>query len=72
MVANKEEFKDTKGVIKIRKSKMDRQHNGQKKKYKRTNSDLSSNTHKTKDHDRINHVMKRFSDCISYSITRVH
>jgi hypothetical protein len=30
-----EEFEDTKGVIRIRKSKKDRQHNGQKKKYKR-------------------------------------
>ena len=27
-----EEFEDTKGVIRIRKSKRDRQHNGQKKK----------------------------------------
>ena len=33
------EFEDTKGVIKIRKSKT-RHHNGQKKKYKRTNNDL--------------------------------
>jgi hypothetical protein len=29
-----EEFEDTKGIIRIRKSK-DRQHNGQKKKYKK-------------------------------------
>jgi hypothetical protein len=29
-----EEFEDTKGVIRIRKSKKDRQHNGQKKKDK--------------------------------------
>ena len=43
-----EEFEDTKGVIKIRKSKNDRQHNAQKKKYKRTNNDLQ-NIHKTKD-----------------------
>jgi hypothetical protein len=34
----KEEFEDTKGVIRIRISK-NRQHNGQKKKYKRTNND---------------------------------
>jgi len=34
-----EEFEDTKGVIRIRKSK-DKQHNGQKKKYKRTNNNL--------------------------------
>jgi len=32
---------DTKGVIRIRKSK-NRQHNGQKKKYKRTNNDLQN------------------------------
>ena len=36
-----EEFEDTKGEIRIRKSK-DRQHNGQKKKYKRTNNDLQT------------------------------
>jgi hypothetical protein len=35
----KYEFKVTKGVIRIRKSK-NRQHNDQKKKYKRTNNDL--------------------------------
>jgi len=34
-----EEFKDTKGAIRIRISKNNRQHNGQKKKYKRTNND---------------------------------
>ena len=31
--------KDTKGVIRIRISKKNIQHNGQKKKYKRTNND---------------------------------
>ena len=35
----KEEFDDTKGVIRIRISKKNRQHNGQKKKYKRTNNE---------------------------------
>ena len=39
-----EEFEDTRGLIRIHKSKKDRQHNGQKKKYKRTNDDLQ-NTH---------------------------
>jgi hypothetical protein len=43
-----EEFEDNKGVIIIRKSK-DRQHNGQQKNDKRTNNDLQSITHKTKD-----------------------
>jgi hypothetical protein len=41
-----EEFEDTKGVIRILKSK-DR--HGQKKKNKRTNNDLQNITHKTKD-----------------------
>jgi len=39
-----EEFVDNKGVIRISISKRNRQHNGQKKKYKRTNNDLQ-NTH---------------------------
>ena len=38
----KEEFEDTKGVIRIRIMKKNRQHNGQKKKYKRTNNDQQS------------------------------
>jgi hypothetical protein len=42
-----EEFEDTKGVIRIRKS-TDRQHNGKKKKDKRTNNDLQNTTQKTK------------------------
>ena len=37
-----EEFEDTKGVIRIRISKKSRQHNGEKKKYKRTNNDLQN------------------------------
>jgi hypothetical protein len=37
-----EEFEDTKGVIRIRISKKNRQHNGQKKKYKKTNNDLQN------------------------------
>ena len=43
-----EMFEDTKGIIISRKSK-DRQHNGQKKKDKRTNHDLQNITYKTKD-----------------------
>ena len=35
-----EEFEDSKGVIRIRKSKKDTQHNDQKKKDKRPNNDL--------------------------------
>ena len=34
--------KDTKEVIRIRKLKKNRQHNGQKKKYKRTNTNLQN------------------------------
>jgi len=37
-----EKFEDTKGVVRIRKSKKNRQHNGQKKKDKRTNNDLQN------------------------------
>jgi hypothetical protein len=37
-----EEFEETKGVIRIRISKKNRQHNGQKKKDKRTNNDLQN------------------------------
>ena len=37
-----EEFENTKGVIIIRISKKNRQHNGQKKKYKRRNNNLQN------------------------------
>jgi hypothetical protein len=49
--AFQEEFKDTKGLIRIRKSKKGRHHNGKKKKGKRTNNDLQNKTHKTKDQE---------------------
>ena len=39
---SEEEFEDTKGVIRIRKSKKDRHHNGQNKKDKRTKNDLQN------------------------------
>jgi hypothetical protein len=35
----KEDFEDTKGAIRFRITKKNRQHNGLKKKYKRTNND---------------------------------
>jgi hypothetical protein len=41
-IDNKEEFEDTKGTIRIRISNKNRQHKGQKKKYKRTNNDLQN------------------------------
>jgi hypothetical protein len=37
-----EEFEKTKGAIRICISKKNRQHNGQKKKYKRTNNNLQN------------------------------
>ena len=43
------EFEDTQGEITIRKSKKGRQHNGQTKRYKRTNNDLQNTTQKTID-----------------------
>jgi hypothetical protein len=46
-----EEFEDTRVVIRIRKSKKDRQHNDQKKKDNRTNNDLQNYTQKTKDQE---------------------
>jgi hypothetical protein len=42
------EIEDTKGAIIIRILKKNRKHNGQKKKYQRTNNDLQITTHKTK------------------------
>ena len=39
---SKEEFEDTKREIRICISKKNRQHNGQKKKYQRTNNDLQN------------------------------
>jgi len=44
-----EEFEDTKGLLRSRKLKKDKQHNGQKKNHKRTNNDLKKHTSKTKD-----------------------
>ena len=41
-VKSQEEFDDTKVITRICKSKNNRQHNGQKKKDKRTNNDLQN------------------------------
>ena len=49
MLQKEEEFEDTKVVIRIRISKKNKQHNGQKKKYKRTNNNLQNTMHKAKD-----------------------
>ena len=45
----KEEFEDTKGVIRIRISKKNRQNNGQKKKIQKDKQRSTKHTHKTKD-----------------------
>ena len=44
-----EKVEDTLGVIRICKSKKNRQYNGQKKKTNRTNNNLQKTTQKTKD-----------------------
>ena len=54
------DFEDTKEVIRIRISKKNRQHNGWKKKDKRTNNDLQNITHKTK--DRVFHQFINLQD----------
>jgi hypothetical protein len=46
---DREEFEGKKGIIIIHISKKNRQHNGQKYKYKRTNNDRQKYTYKTKD-----------------------
>jgi len=46
LIHPKKEFKDTKGVIRIRKSMKDRHHNGQNKKDQQRST---KHTHKTKD-----------------------
>ena len=49
LLSNVRRIADTKGVIRIRKSKKNRQRNGQNKKDNRTSSDLQNTTQKTKD-----------------------
>ena len=44
-----DKLKDNKGVVRSLKSKKDRQHNGQRKKGKRTNNDLQNATQKSQD-----------------------
>jgi hypothetical protein len=57
----KEELENTKGVIIIRKSNKNRQHNNQQKRDKVTNNDLKNITQKTKDRvswTPLKHVLK--------------
>ena len=61
----KEDFDDAKRVIRISKSKKDRQHNEWKKKNKRSNNDLQSITNKTKDkswYNRNSCLLQRLRD----------
>ena len=49
LLRSHEEFEDTKGVIRIRISKKNRQHNGQKEKGQKDKQRSTKQTHKTKD-----------------------
>jgi hypothetical protein len=64
----KEEFKDTKGAIRICKSKRDRQHNCEKKKDKRTNNDLQNNEKKLT--RSLNFTFRYIDDVISLNNSR--
>ena len=74
-----EEFEDTKGAIRIRKSK-DRQPKGQKKKDKRTNNDLQnmhiklkiSNTNPTKTRGELGCSGRVSSSCSTSDTRRVN
>jgi hypothetical protein len=62
------EFEDTKGVIRIRISKKDRQHNGQKKKVQTDKQRSTNITHKTKDgvtRTKLKTGVLRKSECLS-------
>jgi len=74
----KEEFEDTKGVIRLRVSKKNQQHNGQKKKDKQRST---KHTHKTKDRvtrtslktgDELRCSGKVRSSCFTSGICRVN
>jgi hypothetical protein len=72
------QFEDTKGVIRIRISKKNRQHNCQKKRYKKDKKRSTKHTHKTK--DRVTRTplktgveltcSRRVSSCCSTSYSR--
>jgi hypothetical protein len=68
--SEEEELEDTKGVIRIRKTK-DRQHNGQKKKDKRTNNYLQNMTQKTKDRVTRTPIKNRRWTYLSYATRAV-
>jgi hypothetical protein len=68
MTTTKEEFEDTKGLIRIRISKKNRQQNGQKKTYKRTNNDLQNIHIKLKIEFNINWMQYRTKGFYSWFI----
>jgi peptidyl-tRNA hydrolase len=49
IIINDEDFEDTKGTIRIRISKKNRQHNGQKEKVQKDKQRSTKHTYKTKD-----------------------
>jgi len=58
-----EEFEDTEGIIRIRISKKDRQHNGQKKKVQRDKQRSTKHTHKTKDRVTVTSLKTGVNSC---------
>ena len=61
-----EEFEDASGVIRIRQSKKVRQHNGQKKKEKRTNNNLQNTAQKTTERATRTRYKPRVNPVISH------
>jgi hypothetical protein len=55
IIGVQEEFEDTNGVIRTRKSNNDGQHNGQNEKDRRTNNDLQHTTQITKIEEQETH-----------------
>ena len=72
---NKKKVEDTKEIIRIRLTK-NRQHNGKKKKYKRTNNDRQNITQKTKDRvtrtqlKRTNNDLQNTTQTTKHRVTR--
>ena len=54
VLSQQEEVEDTKGLMRIRTSKKDRQHNGQKKRNKGTNNDLQNTAQKRQRSNKTN------------------
>ena len=66
---SKEEFEDTKGATRIRKSKKNRQHNDQKEKVQKDKQRSTKHTYKTKDRVELRYSGRVSSSC-STSDTR--